>query len=79
VLSHSGSSKVDGNTVTWTDPSDLFSSSGLTATSKRSNGIPIWVWIIVAVAVLAIVGVVVVILNKKKGQKAGQPENGGAP
>ena len=79
VLSHSGSSKVDGNTVTWTDPSDLFSSSGLTVTSKRSNGIPIWVWVIVAVAVLAIVGVVVVILNKKKGQKAGQPENGGAP
>ena len=53
--------------------------SGLTATSKRSNGIPTWAWIVVAVAVLAIVGIVVVILNKKKGQKAGQPENGGAP
>ena len=79
VLSHSGSSKVDGNTVTWTDPNDLLFGSGLTATSKRSNGIPTWAWIVVAVAVLAIVGIVVVILNKKKGQKAGQPENGGAP
>ena len=79
VLSHSGSSKVDGNTITWTDPKDLFSSSGLTATSKRSNGIPTWVWIVVALGVLAIIGVVVVVLNKEKNHKPGQPDNGGVP
>ena len=79
VVSHSGSSTVDGNTVTWTDPKDLFSSSGLTAASKRSNGIPAWIWIGAAVVGLAIAGAVVVIVSKKKGPKATQPEDDDAP
>ena len=37
VLSNSGSSKVDGNTVTWTDPKDVFSSEGLSATGERDH------------------------------------------
>ncbi|MGK2351412.1 LppM family (lipo)protein [Cutibacterium sp. V947] len=79
VLNHSGSSKVDGNTVTWTDPKDMFSSEGLSATGERNNGVPTWVWIVVAVSVLAIIGVVVAVLFKKKGQRASKPENGDTP
>lgn len=79
VLSHSGSSKVDGNTVTWTDPKDVFSSEGLSATGERNDGVPAWVWIVVAVAALAIIGIVVAVVLKKKGPKASEPENGDAP
>ncbi|WCC79467.1 hypothetical protein O6R08_08065 [Cutibacterium equinum] len=77
VLSHSGSSKVDGRTVTWVDPKDMFSDEGLSATAERDGGVPMWVWIVVAVAALAIIGVVVaVVVKKKKGAKGSQPGNG---
>ena len=40
VLSHSGASKVDGKTVTWTDIEDLESYSGLEASGQRGGGFP---------------------------------------
>lgn len=46
VLTHSGSSTVNGTTVTWTDPADLFSQDGLQATAKDApkSGLSAWVW-----------------------------------
>ncbi len=38
VLTHNGSSTVNGTTVTWSNPSDLYSAEGLRATAKASGG-----------------------------------------
>jgi len=37
VTSHSGSSTVEGTTVTWTDPDDALKGNGLKATSKEAD------------------------------------------
>ena len=66
VLSHSGSSKVDGDTVTWTDVNDLLSPDGLTASGKSQGGLPGWVWGIGALVMLAIGGAVAaMIINRR--------------
>ncbi|MDO4413174.1 hypothetical protein [Cutibacterium sp.] len=86
VLSHSGSSTVDGSTVTWTDPHDVFSSAGLSATGERSKGAPVWVWILVVAVALGATGVAVGVVRKNKSESdkddsrpampyAGQPQN----
>ncbi|MSS46031.1 hypothetical protein FYJ43_08260 [Cutibacterium sp. WCA-380-WT-3A] len=62
VLSHSGSSTVDGNTVTWTDVNDLVSAQGLTAAGKDESGLPSWVWGIGALVALAIGGAVAAVV-----------------
>lgn len=43
VLTHSGSSTVSGTTVTWTDPAELYSAQGLSATAKASGANPMGV------------------------------------
>lgn len=68
VLSHSGSSTVDGNTATWTDVNDLLSPDGLTASGKSQGGLPNWVWGIGALLVLAIGGAVTAVAVNKKWQ-----------
>ena len=83
VLSHSGSSKVDGNTATWTDVNDLFSTGGLTASGKSQGGLPGWVWVVGALVVLAIGGAVAaVIINNRwqvcsRGGERRRDANGG--
>jgi hypothetical protein len=37
VISHNGSSTVQGTTVIWTDPDDMFTGKGLQATSKEAT------------------------------------------
>ncbi|EGR95493.1 LppM family (lipo)protein [Cutibacterium namnetense] len=83
VLSHSGSSKVDGNTATWTDVNDLLSTGGLTASGKSQSGLPGWVWVVGALVVLAIGGAVAaVIINNRwqvcsRGGERHRDANGG--
>ena len=71
VLSHSGSSTVDGNTVTWTDVNDLLTGGGLSATGKNGGGIPTWAWFAIGAVVLAAIGGGVFgVLSASKKKKA---------
>ena len=56
VLSHSGSSTVDGTTVTWTDPKDFAAGDGLTATAKNTADL-MWLWSLLGVIALFALGV----------------------
>lgn len=70
VLTHNGSSVVDGTTVTWTSAADLMSDEGLTATAKDTggSGLP-WLWIgVVLAAILVVLGLMVALF--RSGAKA---------
>ncbi len=76
VLSASGSGKISGNTVTWTDPNDLFSEEGLKATASNTPDL-LWLWIVLGVVVLAGAGVAVFFVMKKSNKQGpGQPMPG---
>lgn len=90
VTQHSGSSTVDGNTVTWTSAKELMS-SGITATSERSSSaLAWWMWLIIGVLALAVIGAVIAVIvrHRAKGSRAsgsqgesvshdpGQPDGG---
>ena len=72
VTQHSGSSTVDGNTVTWTSAKELMS-SGITATSERSSSaLAWWMWLIIGVLALAVIGAVIAVIvrHRAKGSRA---------
>ncbi|NLT29650.1 MAG: hypothetical protein GXX86_04225 [Propionibacterium sp.] len=80
VLTHNGESTVDGNTVTWTNPADMFSPDGLQATGEEASAggglggaLP---WIIGGVVLLVAIGVVLAIVL---GRKKKTPPSGGQP
>lgn len=76
VTSNNGSSTVDGNTVTWTDPTDLLSGEGLKASGEAGpgwSGVLLWT-ALVALGVAAVVAVVVVLRRRN----APAPAMGGA-
>ena len=90
VTQHSGSSTVDGNTVTWTSAKELMSSE-ITATSERSSSaLAWWMWLIIGVLALAVIGAVIAVIvrHRAKGSRAdgsqgesvpldpGQPDGG---
>lgn len=90
VTQHSGSSTVNGNTVTWTSAKELMS-SGITATSERSSSaLAWWMWLIIGVLALAVIGAVIAVIvrHRAKGSRAdgsqgesvpldpGQPDGG---
>ena len=90
VTQHSGSSTVDGNTVTWTSAKELMS-SGITATSERSSSaLAWWMWLIIGVLALAVIGAVIAVIvrHRAKGSRGdgsqgesvpldpGQPDGG---
>ncbi len=70
VLTHNGSSTVEGTTVTWTDPADLLTKEGLEATAENveNNATKPWFWILMAsVGLVAGVGAVLVVaLNRRR-------------
>lgn len=69
VLSNSGTSTVEGTTVVWNSPADLFTAEGLTATAENGGvGAPPWLWIAVATVLVfgAIVGVVLLVQRRRR-------------
>ena len=81
VTQHSGSSTVDGNTVTWTSAKELMS-SGITATSERSSSaLAWWMWLIIGVLALAVIGAViaVVVRHRAKGSRANGSQGESVP
>lgn len=62
VTSHSGSSTVDGTTVTWTNPDDALTGDGLKASSKEASPLLMalpWVLGLVGALLLGAIAVVV--------------------
>ena len=81
VTQHSGSSTVDGNTVTWTSAKELMS-SGITATSERSSSaLAWWMWLIIGVLALAVIGAVIaaVVRHRAKGSRANGSQGESVP
>ena len=77
VISHSGSSTVDGTTVTWTNATDLMSAEGLRATAKEANVLlTLLPWL--GAGLLVAAGVVVGLLLWKR-TSAGRPPGSPAP
>lgn len=76
VLTHNGSSTVDGRTVTWTNPADLFG-EGLHATASNTGGgsIP-WLWIVLGIVALAAIGALVWFLTRRKQTPPASPPYG---
>lgn len=72
VLEHNGSSTVDGTTVTWTDPNDMYGSEGLRAVGEDTASSSSWLWIALAgVGMLGVVAVVLLlVLRGRRGQSA---------
>lgn len=76
VTSHSGSSTLEGTTVTWTDPTDWLSGEGLRATSKEPNPLAVALpWAASLLVLVAVIAGVVVLLKRRKSQAA-QTEGG---
>lgn len=82
VLTHEGSSTVDGKTVTWTNPSDLLNGS-VKATGQDGGGGSSWIWwligglVVAALAAAAVVLVLVLRNNKKKAAAAAAAQGWG--
>jgi len=73
VLSHNGSSTVEGTTVTWTSAADLFTSEGLVATGEAKPPLTaLLVPILIGLAALALVGALVwyLLARRKKATAA---------
>ena len=81
VTQHSGSSTVNGNTVTWTSAKELMS-SGITATSERSSSaLAWWMWLIIGVLALAVIGAVIAVIvrHRAKGSRANGSQGESVP
>lgn len=72
VQEHNGSSTVDGTTVTWTDPNDLYGSEGLRAVGKdKASSVMLWIMLAgIVVLVLAAVAVLLLVLRTRRGTGA---------
>ncbi|MBB1511297.1 hypothetical protein H5399_01550 [Tessaracoccus sp. MC1627] len=78
VISHSGSSTVDGTTVTWTNATDLMSAEGLRATAKEANALlTLLPWL--GAGLLVAAGIVVGLLLWKRTTAGAPPPPGPAP
>lgn len=74
VLTHSGGSTVDGTTVTWADPADLFTAEGLKATAENGGvGSLPWLWIALGALIVLGAVVAVILLQRKKRNVPTQP------
>lgn len=90
VTEHNGTSTVNGNTVTWTDPEDLFAADGLQARGRAGSGVRRWLpWLIAAVIALALIATGLVLLLRGRRERAparypdpgqeARPKTGSAP
>lgn len=79
VLTHNGSSTLEGTTVTWTNPSDMFTAEGLKATAENSGGNLLWLWITLGVLGLAAIGAVIFLVTRKKKEPEANPYPQGHP
>lgn len=82
VLTHNGSSTVNGNTVTWTDPKDAFTTEGLVATGEEGGVLPSGgslLWIIVGAVVAAAIALGVVLFLRHRKKTAAQQQGYGHP
>ncbi|AXE37343.1 LppM family (lipo)protein [Acidipropionibacterium virtanenii] len=74
VLSHTGTGVVKDSTVTWSDPSDLSSSGGISATGTLAEGfggLAWWIWAIIGVSAAAIIGAVIgVVIGRRRRARA---------
>ena len=75
VLTHSGGSTLEGTTVTWVDPGDLFTTEGLKATAENSGGFatPAWLWPLLGALVVIGAVVAIILLQRKKQRVQTQP------
>lgn len=77
VISHSGSSTVQGTTVTWTDPDDMFTDKGLTATAKEASPVQAAMPALLGLAGLLVVGglgaVIWMAVRRRRAAAAAQP------
>lgn len=78
VLTHSGTSTVNGTTVTWSDPSDYTDGAGLVATASNSAGL-MWLWSLLGVIALFALGVLAFNLRTKNTAAAGPADGSHAP
>lgn len=86
VTSHSGSSTVQGTTVTWTDPMDMVSGDGLKATSQEASALQAALpWAMEIGAGLLLVGLVAVVVvigvrrRRAAAMRSATPVNFGPP
>ena len=67
VLSASGSGRIEGNTVTWSDPKDMYLEEGLRATASADPDLS-WLWLTLGVLALAGVGAGLVLVARSRGR-----------
>lgn len=81
VLSHSGTSTVEGTTVTWANAADMFTADGLTATAENGAGGGLtWLWILLGVLALAAIGAAIYVLTRRRAKPTdGAPYAGPGP
>lgn len=82
VLTHNGSSTVNGNTVTWTDPKDAFTTEGLVATGEEGGVLPSGgslLWLIIGAAVVGAIVLGVVLFLRHRKKTAAQQQGYGQP
>ena len=65
VLSASGSGRIEGNTVTWSDPKDMYLKEGLRATASADPDLS-WLWPTLGVIALAGVGAGIVLVARRR-------------
>ena len=68
VLSASGSGRIEGNTVTWSDPKDMYLKEGMRATASADPDLN-WLWF--TLGVIALVGVGAGIVLGARSRRAG--------
>ncbi len=78
VESASEGGKIEGNSVTWTDPSSAFVEGGIHATAKNGANLT-WLWIVLGVVGVAAIAVVVWFLMRGKKKPAGPEAAPGQP
>ena len=65
VLSASGSGRIEGNTVTWSDPKDMYTDAGLRATASADPDLS-WLWPTLGVIALAGAGAGIVLVARRR-------------